>query len=75
MKNVSSVKTIVQTDNGKVVPIEMQEKGKSVCVMTSIYWIHVKTEVMVEIVDDRLIMNDFVILNSMTNAENNYRNF
>ena len=75
MKNVSSVKIVVQTDNGKVVPIEMQEKGKSVCVMTSIYWIHVKTEVMVEIFDDRLITDDFVFLSSMTNAANNYRKF
>jgi competence CoiA-like predicted nuclease len=57
------------------VPTVIQEKGRSVYVITRIYWIHVKTEVMVEIVDDRLILDDFIILNSMTNAANSYRKF
>ena len=56
-------------------PTVIQEKGRSVYVITRIYWIHVKTEVMVEIVDDRLILDAFMILNSMTNAANSYRNF
>jgi hypothetical protein len=55
------------------VPIVIQEKGRSVYVITRIYWIHVKIEVVVEIVDDRLILDDFMILNSMTNAANSYR--
>jgi hypothetical protein len=37
----------------------MQKKGRSVFVITIIYWIQVYSEVMVEIVDDRLIMDDF----------------
>lgn len=54
-------------------PIEIQEKGRIVFVITRIYLIQVKSEVMVEIVDDRLIMDDFMILNSMKNGANNYR--
>jgi hypothetical protein len=75
VKNVSSVKIIVQTDDHKVMPIVTQEKGSSVFVITRIYWMKVKAEVVVEIVDDRLIMDDFMILNSMTNVANSYRTF
>ena len=56
-------------------PIEIREKGRSVFVTTRIYWIQVKSEVMVETVDDRLIMEDLMILNSVTNGANNYRRF